>query len=412
MKEIITSLDVGSSRLKLVVGEMHNDKLYVLACAEAKSSGIKNGLIVNPDLAVSSFKEVFSKCEDILGVKIKRVVCTVLSYYAELTVKEGKTTIEREDKIVNGDDILSCYQSAVYNIVSKNKEFVNIFPIEFFLDGKSVGSDPKGKKGEKLSCNCAISIVPKKNIYQILSILDSLDVEVDDISFNVVADYYEFKNKEFDNTNVAVVNIGSDLTEVGVFNKGILVGTENLPLGGRSITKDIAVTYGISRKDAVRLKEKFGLANQSAASINETEDVLTKSNENIKINQYEISGIIYSRTKEILELAKKQINLLTNKEIKHIVITGGVTEASGFDLTFMEVFGKDREVSKIYELGVRNNKYSSVVGLIKYYHNKLNFRNMIAYTMTEEEQNKMFLAKKKINNSNLLGKVYSYFFDN
>lgn len=412
MKEIITGLDIGSNKLKLVVGEMYNDKLYVLACTEAKSNGIKNGLVVNPEQATESFKEVFSKCEEILGIKIKRVICTVPSYYTELLVNDGNTTINREDKTINGEDILKCYQSAVYNVVGQDKEFVNIFPIEFFVDEKSVGLDPKGKKGSKLSCRCAISVVPKKNIYQILTLLESIGVEVDDISFNVVADYYEFKTKEYDSSNVAVVNIGSDITEIGVFNKGILVGTENLPLGGRSINKDIAFTYDISKKDAVRLKEKFGYANQSGASINETEEVLTKSNENIKINQYEISGIIYSRTKEILELAKKQINLLTNKEVQYIIMTGGVTEAVGFDLTFMEVFGKDKELNKVMELGVRNNKYSSVVGLIKYYYSKLKFRNVTAYTMTEEEQNKLFQVKKKVNNTNLLGKIYSYFFDN
>ena len=141
MKEIITSLDIGSNKLKLVVGEMHNEKLNILACTESKSNGIKNGLVVNPEDAIESFKEVFSKCEDILGIKIKRVICTVPSYYAELLPNEGKVTINREDNTVNGDDILKCFQSAVYNVVPENKEFVNIFPIEFFIDEKSVGKE-------------------------------------------------------------------------------------------------------------------------------------------------------------------------------------------------------------------------------------------------------------------------------
>ena len=139
---------------------------------------------------------------------------------------------------------------------------------------------------------------------------------------------------------------------------------------------------------------------------------LSKSEENIKINQYEVSDIVHSRLREILELSKKQINLLTKEEISYIIVTGGITEIDGFNLVFKEVFGKDMVVSKVSELGVRNNSFSSALGFIKLYNAKLKFREKLASTVSEEEQELLFNEKKKIDDSSIIGKVYSYFFDN
>lgn len=412
MKEIITSLDVGSNSIKIVVGEMIKSKLNVLCCCEVKSSGIKKGLIVNPEEAIISLKEAFKKCEEVLEIKITKVVLCVPSYSAEFIVSEGYTTITREEKIVNGDDILRALQACVYNKVPNNKELISIMPVEFILNDEEVVKDPKGKNANKLSAKAVISIAPKKNIYDVLTLLEQLGVSVVDISFNSFADYYQFKKDEYDNELGAIINIGSEKTEVGIINKGTLVAIENLPYGGKNIDRDIAYIYNIDRNTAKDLKEKFALAHKSNASTSETEEVSNKDREKIKINQYELSEIVYSRIKDILEFAKKQINLLTKREISYIIITGGVTETSDFQKILDEVFNKNVHKQEIKEIGVRHNKYSSAVGLIKYYYLKLNFRGKLATTISAEEQRGLFVKKKKFNENNLLGKIYGYFFDN
>ena len=138
--------------------------------------------------------------------------------------------------------------------------------------------------------------------------------------------------------------------------------------------------------------------------------MLTNKEENIKINQYEISEIIYSRIKEILELSKKQINLLTKLEISYIIITGGASEQNDFNLVVEEVFGSDSKSFKVKEIGCRHNKYSSSLGFIKYYHDKLAFRNRLASTVDEESQMEL-LNSRKSNNNTILGKIYGYFFN-
>ena len=410
MKEIISSLDIGSSTVKLVVGEVYNNEVNVLSVSEVKSKGVKKGLIVNPEETLISLKEVFSRTEEMLSIKINKVLLIIPSYYAEFLVVEGCTTIRNEDGIVDGNDIVSVLQSSVYNKVPNNKEFVSIMPIEFILDDTEKVKDPKGMKASKMTCKAVVSLAPKKNVYTAVSLLENLGVSIVDINFGGLADYYEFKTSDHDKKNVAVVNIGEEKTEVSIFKKGIMIETENIEIGGKNIDRDICYIYDISRKKAKTLKEKFALASKRNASTSWSEDVVTNTNENIKISQYELSEIINSRIKEILELVKKQINLLTKMEISYIIITGGTTEVNDFNLVVDEVVGKEMKCYKVKEIGCRHNKYSTVLGNVKYYHEKLAFRNKKAFTVDGDLQDEL-LNIKKTNNSSILGKIYKYFFD-
>ena len=411
MKEIISSLDIGSSTVKLVVGEVYKNEVNVLCVSEVKSKGVKKGIIVNPEETIISLKELFRRAEETLGIAVNKVILIVPSYYAEFLVTEGSIKIDNEDGIVTSDDVVKVLESSLYEKIPSNKEFISITPIEFKINDDKKTTDPKGMKAKKLSCKAVLSIAPKKNIYTTISLLENIGVNVVDINFGSVADYYEFRTKSMDSKNTAVINIGEEKTEVSIFKKGILIDTENIELGGKNIDRDICYIYNISRVRANELKEKFALAHKRNASTSWSETVLNKEEESIKINQYEVSEIIYSRIKEILELAKKQINILTKLEISYIIVTGGSSEANDFGLVTTEVFGENASVLKVKEIGCRHNKFSSVLGFIKYYHEKLAYREKIAYTVTEKEQDEL-INSKKASNTSVLGKIYGYFFNN
>lgn len=409
MKEIISSLDIGSSTVKLVVGEVYKNEVHILAVSEVKSKGVKKGIIINPEDALISLKEVFSRCEEMLNIKIDKVILLIPSYYAEFSIVEGEIKIENEDGLVSSKDLVKLLTTCVNNKVPSNKEFVSIMPIDFTIDGNKKVKSPIGSKASTLKCKGVMSLAPKKNIYTSVSLLENLGIGIMDINFGAVADYYEFRTSETDKKNTAVINIGDEKTEVSIFKKGILIDTENIEIGSKNIDRDICYIYDISRKRAAELKEKFALASKRNASTSWSEDVVNNKGETIKINQYEISEIIYSRIKEILELTKKQINILTKLEISYIMITGGATELNDFNLVADEVYGTELEKYNVKEIGCRHNKYSSVIGFIKYYHNKLSFRNKIAYTVSKDKQDELINVKKS--NNTILGKIYGYFFD-
>lgn len=414
MRKIIASLDIGTNSIKLIVAEIAKNKTNILVALESESKGVKNGLVVNKEALTPVLKNTLKKAEDILGLKIRKVLVTVPSYDAEFMISEGSTTITNEDKLVRGIDIVRAMQASIYNKVPNGLETVGIVPTSFRLNDEEPVRNPLHLLANKLSVKTVVTMIPRKNVYAIIRCLETLGVEVIDISFTSTGDYYCLKNEKLNNLVGAIVNIGEGTTTISIFNKGVLTNTKELEIGGQNIDNDISFIYKVTKSDAKNLKEDLGLAHKRLASASSSKVVTNKLGETISINQYELSEIIMSRLEEILNMAKKQINLLTKKEIHYIIVTGGVSEMPDFELALESVFGKNARIANVNEIGARNNKYSACLGLVKYYNSKLKLRDKEFSIFTLEEEEELSGKHRKINisDNSVLGKLFGYFFDN
>ena len=118
--------------------------------------------------------------------------------------------------------------------------------------------------------------------------------------------------------------------------------------------------------------------------------------------------------KEILSMIKKEINHLTKKELSYIIFSGGTTELQDFNLVLEEMFGKIAKIGCISELGARNNKYSSALGLIRWYNEleKLKDKDYSIFTIDDQEDLSGIQKQGTISDNSIIGKVFGYFFDN
>ena len=127
----------------------------------------------------------------------------------------------------------------------------------------------------------------------------------------------------------------------------------------------------------------------------------------------ELSKVVEARCEEILKIAKKELKNLTKREIRYIIITGGVSELAGFQYTVEEVLGIKARVCNITTMGIRHNKYSSALGAIKYFDDKLMLRGKSYNMMSNEDIDILMSTEQKITaNENIIGKVFGHFFDN
>ncbi len=413
MRKIIASLDIGNHTIKLVVGEIVRGKLNILACIDVPARGIKKGFIVNSESAMLALEDVFKKAEEQIGIPIKKVVVSVPSNGLECFLSEGYTSVNNEERIITSNDIIRSMQAAVYNKVMDSRELVTILPTKFLLDDSIVATSPLSMRAEKLNVKAVVGTVPKKNVTPIVKCLEKMGVEVVDVTIGALGDYYEFKNNKNSNEVGAVINIGASKMTVSIFNKGIITSSEVIDMGGDNIDYDLGYVYKIGRKDAMFIKENMALADKNMAHANEAIIVEDKNGDKIKINQFSASEIVMSRLEEMLNLAKKQINLLTKKEISYIIITGGVTETAEFKNVVDYIF-KNASIGEVKEIGARHNKYATAVGLIKYYDSRLRLRNRDFSIFSIEEQENLSGIHKKVNISenSILGKIFGYFFDN
>ena len=412
MRNIYTGIDLGSDNIKIVVAELVNDNFQVLASTSVKSLGIRKGLIVDHEMALRSLNQAIYEIEKVLGIRINKALVTVPANNRNIKVVSG--TIDTNG-VVNGKDVVSVLQTAAENQISEEFVLVSIVPIMFNTEDDKFTKDPVGMTMDKLTVKALLATAPKKQVYDYLSIFGEANIEVEDITFNCIGDYYEARNKKTEETIGAIVNVGNDKTDVSIFNKGILIKNKIFNLGSRNIDNDITYIFGTDSNTSRELKEKFAQGSKRYADVNEVLEYENEQGEKKTINQLEITEVVEARISELLKLAKKEINDLTNRKISYIIVTGGISELNGFSNVVEDVFGLDATVLNISTMGIRNNKFSSAIGIIKYFHEKMKLREKNISLINEEkikeiEDNKQSMLD--LTEDTIISKIFGYLSDN
>ena len=415
MRNIYTGIDIGSDSIKIVVGEIFNGKFHVLASSNAETNGaVKRGMIIDKEEVASSIKKAVANIESTIGLKVKEAIVTVPSNNRKLSVVSGEIDVLGD--VVSGDDIENVLTEAVSDKVDDDYEVVSIIPITFNLDDSEGIANPKNKKAEKLGVKAVLLTVPKENITDVVDTCQIAGIEVKDICIPTVGDYFEARGKDTETEVGAVINIGNDTIEVSLFNKGIIIKDDIINLGSKNVDKDISYVYGVDLLTARELKENFSICSRKYADSNDIIEVNISDEEKIKINQYEISEVVEARVVELLKLAKKSINNLTNRKISYIIVTGGLSELTGFGYVVENTLGITASVVNISTMGVRNNKYSSAIGIIKYFHEKMQLKDINYSMFDDNDVDKILMYNKKnmlnINNDTFIGKLFGYFTNN
>ena len=398
MKKIYTAIDIGSDTIKFVVGEYFKNKLNILATYEQKAKGIRKGLIVDPNLAINSIKDGIKEINNNLGIDIKKVIVGVPSYNAKFMFVTSE--IEITGDAITTDDVNNLIKASVYSKVEQDYELITVLPLTFLIDGEKE-TKVVGKTGNKLEIKGIMISAPKKNVYSVLSVMEGAGLEVVDITVSALGDYYEVRNDNLDKNIGAIINLGHETTNVSVFSRGKLMNTETIQLGGINVDKDLAYMFNINVFDAREIKEKFASSHKRFIALNDVYEVKNTAGEVIKLNQIEVTEIVMDRLAELLRLAQKQILLLTKQNISYIVITGGLTEIRAFKNLVYEILGKDVIIYTEDTLGARNNKYTTSIGIIKYFIDKMEVRGK-EYSMIDEQDEELLINP---NNKNSKGKA-------
>ena len=410
MGDIYTGIDLGTDSIKIVVSEKVNDKFQVLASCSSPSRGIKDGFITDTKVAVNSVKNALKEINDSLGIKINKVIASIPSSNCRMDIVMGKTNVIDYNEIT-GVDVSNALLDAIKGQDFTNEELVTAMPISFTVDEDTNIKDPKGMKGSVLEVRVVISMVPKEPLYRILEVLKLSGLETVDITFSSVGDYYTIKSRKYDELVGAIINIGEESTNISVFNKGIQIKNSIIPVGSNNVDKDITYVFKSKLSESRKIKETFAVASSNYADSNNIWNIKIDSENTKQVNQVGVSKVVEARVREILKLAKNEIKNLTNREIRYIIITGGLSEMTSFSNVVEKEFGFVAKVCNINVMGVRHNKFSSSYGITKYFDDKLSLRGKEYKMIDNEDIDTMLSIDSKINNESMLGKVFGHFFD-
>ncbi len=410
MKKIFTSVDLGSYGIKMIVSECVNGSFHVLAATNVRSKGIKNGNIVDSENALVSLQKAKKNIEEMIGVTVNQAIVSVPTDQVDFNIVSGEIVLNPEN-MIDTTEISKVLHEAILGKVEDTRELVTVMPISFHVDDKEGIKDPKGLMGEKLLVKAVITTIPKQIFGQTINLLKTCEITPVDVCFKAVGDYFEAKSQKIDNEIGVIVNLGYDNLEVSIFNKGIMIKNEKIEAGSKEIDLEIMKRYLVKRGVARSLKESFAISNTRYADASDYIEVLNKNQEKVNIGQLEISELVENKIVELLKLAKKQINLLTNRQISYIIITGGISELAGFQYVVENVFDRRATTLDIRSMGVRNNMYSSAFGMIKYFYYKLESRGKTYSMFNESQAEELVSTNRKIlgMNDSIIHKVFGYF---
>ena len=413
MRKIMSCLDIGNANIKFIVAEIKDRNLYVLTSSIVSNEALKKDMTMDYIVLEEQIKKILSDTKEKLGIEIKKTLLVIPSDTASFTINRAKIDIKNEDNLITVEDMLKVVNLSGKNVIQDNMELVNITPLYYTLDDSSQTDLPINTFSKSLEVKSIITSSTKEDVYKYLKILDNLGISVVDISYDVVGNYFALKNHDMDATCGVIVDIGYLSTSVSIYNKGVLVNTEKIKVGSFNVLKDISYVYKISLESAKDVYKRVGLGNSKNASNLDKVEIKDNNGDKLIVNQVNLSEIIESRVQEILRMAKKQINTLTKRQISYIICTGGIANIGDFDLNVLEVFGKNARTCYINTIGIRDTRYASTFGLIKWYDYNAKLKNYDYSILSLEEQEEFSKeeSEAKTSSNSIIGKVFDYFFE-
>lgn len=412
MGDIYTAIDMGTDSIKIVVMEKKNKEFLTLASVSVKSNGIREGFVIDTKAAVYSVKEAVKRINEELGVKISKVIVCVPPINCNMKIFSGSWDVIDYEEIT-GEDVRCVLKDALVERINDNEEVVTVSPIEFVVDDVSGIKDPKGMPGKVLETKIVVATMEKENLYRILEVLRLSGLETVDVGFSSTGDYYAIKTKKTDESVGAIINIGEVSSNVSIFNKGIQIKNSTIPIGSLNVDKDLSYVFKISDLDARRIKENFAVSMAEYADRNDVMEFKNFDGEKVEVNQVGASKVVEARLREILQFSKNEIKNLTKREIRYIIITGGLSEILGFQYLIDDEFGVGTKICNISTMGIRNNKFSSSYGLIKYFDDKLLLRGKSYDMISNDDKGSLIgIGQKIATNDNIVNKLFGHFFDN
>ena len=369
-----------------------------------------------PDLLLQRLKLAMDDISSRINVSVKKAILTIPPLDAEYSLVHGNVPIVNDEKMVTEKDILRV-QNAVVNDVLPNMELVSITPIDFTIyeNGSEIETlkNPTNKICDRLGVRAMLALVPKTHVISYVKVAEKAGIEVVDLALSCICDYEEVKTDEMDEEAGALINVGKDTTTISVFNKGIITNSTVLNMGSKIIDEDVSYIYYIQKKVARKVKENFGIAHPRYASKNETYEVKDVNEKLVSINQYELSQVINKRLTQILNVAKNELKVLTNKQIRYIMVLGGITDMPGINFVLEDMFGNVATTYSLNTLGIRKSRFITVSGSIKHFVRKIKLRKKEYSMFSSDDVDSLVHSKTRIGRSDsVLGRFFSYFFDN
>jgi cell division protein FtsA len=370
-KNLIVSLDIGTSKVVAIVGEVTEEGVIeVIGIGYHPSRGLKKGVVVNIESTVQSIQRAVEEAELMAGCQIHAVYAGIAGSHIRSLNSHGIVAIR--DKEVSQGDVDRVIDAARAVAIPADQKILHIIPQEFIIDAQEGVREPVGMSGVRLEAKVHMVTGAVSAAQNIIKCVRRCGLEVDDIILEQLASSQAVLTEDEKELGVCLVDIGGGTTDIAVFTEGAIRHTAVIPIAGDQVTNDIAVALRTPTQYADEIKIKYACALTQMANPDETIEVPGVGDRPPRrMARHTLAEVVEPRYEELFMLVQDELRRSGFEDLtaSGVVLSGGSAKMEGVIELAEEVFhmpvrlGLPQYVNGLVDV-VRNPVYSTGVGLL------------------------------------------------
>ncbi len=372
-RNLIVGLDIGTSKVAAIVGELNEDgEIEVIGIGSTPSRGLKKGVVINLEATVTSIQRAVEEAELMAGCEISSVYAGIAGSHVKSLNSHGIVAIR--EKEVTQYDIDRVIDSARAVAIPADQKILHILPQEFIIDMQEGIKEPIGMSGIRLEAKVHMVTGSVSASQNIIKCIRRCDLDVDDIVLEQLASCSSVLTDDEKELGVCLIDIGGGTTDIAIFSQGAIKHTAVIPIAGDQVTNDVAVALRTPTQSAEDIKKAYACALTQLADANEMIDVPSIGDRpSRKISKQNLAEIIEPRYEELMLLVQAELRRSGYEGLMAagIILTGGSAKVMGLIELAEEIFhmpvrlGVPQHIIGLTDV-VENPIHSTGVGLLLY----------------------------------------------
>jgi cell division protein FtsA len=369
---LVVGLDIGTSKVCAIVGEMTERGVEVIGVGSHLSQGLRKGVVINIESTVESIKKAVGEAELMAGCEINSVFTGIAGGHIKGFNSHGIVAVKNKE--VTDRDVERVIDAAKAVAIPMDREVLHILPQDYIIDEQDGIKEPLGMSGVRLEAKVHIVTGAVTSAQNIVKCCNRTGLNVADIVLEPLASAEAVLTSEEKELGVALVDMGGGTTDIALFHDGSVKHTAVLAIGGNHLTSDIAAGLRTPIGEAERIKQRYGYARTSMVTRDERVEVPSVGGRNSRtISRQILCEIIEPRLDEIFQLIRREIakSGYDGSLASGVVMTGGSTLLPGMVQMAEEVMGMPARlglpthVSGLTDV-ISSPIYATGVGLVLY----------------------------------------------
>jgi cell division protein FtsA len=337
---IVAGLDIGTSKVCTVVGEMTDQGVEIIGLGTHPSQGLRKGVVINIESTVAAIKKAVEEAELMAGCEIHTVFTGIAGGHIKGFNSHGIVAVKNKE--VGARDLDRVLDAAKAVAIPQDQEVLHVLPQDYVIDDQDGIKQPLGMSGVRLEARVHIVTGAVTATQNVVKCCNRAGLTVAEIVFMPLTAAESVLTEEERELGVAVVDMGAGTTELAVYHDGMVKHTVVLPIGGHHVTNDIATGLRTPFGDAERIKQRFGLAKAALVPEDERVEVPSAAGKSAgSVSRQILCEIIEPRLDEVFQLVRKEIEKSGYEESlpSGVVMTGGSMLLPGAVEMAEEIFG-------------------------------------------------------------------------